>query len=124
MAKTALITGITGQDGAYLAKLLLQKGYSVYGAYRRAASTNFWRIDELGIAGHKNLQLIDFDLTDLGSCLRLIDTAQADEIYNLAAQSFVGMSFEQPAATATITGIGALHLLEAMRLSRSKARFY
>src|SRR5437868_10210536 len=124
MTKTALITGVTGQDGAYLAKLLLEKGYKVYGAYRRAASTNFWRSEELGIIGHDNLKLVDFDLTDIGSCLRLIDAAQPDEIYNLAAQSFVSMSFEQPAATAAITGIGALHLLEAIRLTRSKARFY
>jgi GDPmannose 4,6-dehydratase len=122
--KTALVTGITGQDGAYLAKLLLSKGYRVYGAYRRAASTNFWRNDELGITGHPELKLIDFDLTDLGSCLRLIELAEPTEIYNLAAQSFVGMSFEQPAATAAITGIGPLNLLEAMRLSGSKARFY
>lgn len=124
MMKTALVTGITGQDGSYLAKLLLEKGYRVCGAYRRAASTNFWRNDELGISGHENLRLIDFDLTDLGSCLRLIETSQPDEIYNLGAQSFVGMSFEQPAATASITGIGTLHLLEAMRLCGSKARFY
>jgi GDPmannose 4,6-dehydratase len=122
--KTALITGITGQDGAYLAKLLLSKGYRVYGAYRRAASTNFWRNDELEITGHPELKLVDFDLTDLGSCLRLIEVAEPIEIYNLAAQSFVGMSFEQPAATATITGIGPLNLLEAIRLSGSKARFY
>src|SRR6185369_4823106 len=106
--KSALVTGITGQDGAYLAKLLLGKGYRVYGAYRRAASTNFWRNDELGITGHPNLKLVDFDLTDLGSCLRLVTVTEPDEVYNLAAQSFVGMSFEQPATTAKITGIGAL----------------
>src|SRR6476660_4787785 len=122
--KRALITGITGQDGSYLAKLLLGKDYEVYGAYRRAASTNFWRNDELGISGHPNFRLVDFDLIDLGSCLRLLDVSNPDEIYNLAAQSFVGMSFEQPAATAAITGIGPLNLLEAMRLSGSKARFY
>src|SRR6185369_5005904 len=122
--KSALVTGITGQDGAYLAKLLLGKGYRVYGAYRRAASTNFWRNDELGVTGHPELKLIDFDLTDLGSCLRLIEFSEPTEIYNLAAQSFVGMSFEQPAATAAITGIGPLNLLEAMRLTGSKARFY
>ena len=122
--KSALITGITGQDGAYLAKLLLDKGYSVHGAFRRAASTNFWRTDELGITDHERLKLIDFDLTDLGSCLRLITTTEPDEVYNLAAQSFVGMSFEQPATTAQITGIGPLNLLEAIRLSGSKARFY
>lgn len=122
--KTALITGITGQDGAYLARLLLDHGYSVYGAYRRAASTNFWRNDELGVTGHPNLKLIDFDLTDLGSCLRLVSLTKPDEVYNLAAQSFVGMSFEQPATTAKITGIGALNLLEALRLSGTNARFY
>jgi len=122
--KTALITGITGQDGAYLAKLLLEKGYLVYGAYRRAASTNFWRNDELGITGHANLKLIDFDLTDLGSCLRLLVQTKPDEVYNLAAQSFVGMSFEQPSTTAKITGIGALNLLEGLRLSGVDARFY
>lgn len=122
--KTALITGITGQDGAYLAKLLLGKGYEVFGAYRRAASTNFWRIDELGVTNDPNLKLVDFDLTDLGSCIRLIEAVEPSEIYNLAAQSFVGMSFEQPAATAAITGIGPLNLLEAIRLSGSKARFY
>ncbi len=122
--KTALITGITGQDGAYLAKLLLGKGYKVYGAYRRAASTNFWRTDELRITHHPNFKLVDFDLTDSGSCLRMIQTAQPDEIYNLAAQSFVGMSFDQPAATATITGIGPLHLLEAIRAVNPSIRFY
>lgn len=122
--KTALITGITGQDGAYLAKLLLGHGYLVYGAYRRAASTNFWRNDELGVTGHPNLKLIDFDLTDLGSCMRLMSATKPDEVYNLAAQSFVGMSFEQPATTAKITGIGALNLLEALRLSGIDARFY
>jgi GDPmannose 4,6-dehydratase len=122
--KTAVITGVTGQDGAYLAELLLDKGYKVFGAYRRAASTNFWRMDELGITSHPNLKLVDFDLTDLGSCIRLLQAAQPDEIYNLAAQSFVGMSFDQPAATAAITGIGALHLLEAIRIVDPKIRFY
>lgn len=122
--KIALITGITGQDGAYLAKLLLDKGYKVFGGFRRASSTNFWRIEELGVANDPNLKLVDFDLTDLGSCIRLIEAVQPGEIYNLAAQSFVGMSFEQPAATAAITGIGPLNLLEAIRLSGSKARFY
>ena len=122
--KTALITGVTGQDGAYLTKLLLDKGYNVYGAYRRAASTNFWRTDELGVTHHPRLKLVDFDLTDLGSILRLLDQTRPDEIYNLAAQSFVGMSFEQPTTTGKITGIGALNMLEALRLSGMGARFY
>jgi GDPmannose 4,6-dehydratase len=122
--KTALITGITGQDGAYLAQLLLEKGYRVYGAYRRTSSVNFWRIDELGIAQHANLVLAEYDLTDSGSSLRLLQTSQADEVYNLAAQSFVGVSFDQPITTAKITGLGALNLLEAIRTVNPQARFY
>lgn len=122
--KTALITGITGQDGAYLAQLLLEKGYRVYGAYRRTSSVNFWRIDELGIAQHPNLALAEYDLTDSGSSLRLLQSSQADEVYNLAAQSFVGVSFDQPITTAKITGLGALNLLEAIRTVNPATRFY
>jgi GDPmannose 4,6-dehydratase len=124
MSKTALITGITGQDGAYLAELLLSKGYNVYGTYRRTSSVNFWRIEELGILGHERLHLVEFDLTDPGVCISLVKRARPDEIYNLAAQSFVGVSFEQPTTTAQITGIGALHLLEAVRLLDPSIRFY
>lgn len=120
----AFITGITGQDGAYLAQLLLEKGYRVYGAYRRTSSTNFWRIEELGIQDHPNLQLMEYDLTDLGGSIALVQRVQPDEIYNLAAQSFVAVSFDQPATTAQITGIGALNLLEAVRLVNPKIRFY
>src|SRR4051812_42379996 len=112
--KKALITGITGQDGAYLAQLLLEKGYEVTGTFRRSSSVNFWRIEELGIAAHPNLKLVEFDLTDQSSCLRLMQTAQPDEVYNLAAQSFVGVSFDQPLTTAGITGLGPVHLLEAI----------
>lgn len=122
--KTALITGITGQDGAYLTRLLLDKGYRVYGTYRRTSSVNFWRIEELGVAGHPNLSLVEYDLTDLGCTLRLLEQARVEEVYNLAAQSFVGVSFEQPVTTAKITGIGALHLLEAIRTVDPKIRFY
>lgn len=122
--KRALITGITGQDGAYLAELLLEKGYHVTGTYRRSSSVNFWRIEELGIATHPNLSLVEYDLTDLSSSLRLIQTAEPDEVYNLAAQSFVGVSFEQPIATASITGMGAVHLLEAIRIINPAIRFY
>ncbi|PIT74710.1 GDP-mannose 4,6-dehydratase [Limnohabitans sp. JirII-31] len=122
--KTALITGITGQDGAYLAQLLLEKDYIVYGAYRRTSSVNFWRMDELGVQNHKNLHLVEYDLTDLGANIALVQKVMPDEIYNLAAQSFVGVSFEQPSTTAQITGIGALHLLEAIRLVNTKIRFY
>lgn len=122
--RVALVTGITGQDGAYLAQLLLEKGYKVYGTYRRTSSVNFWRIEELGIQNHPNLHLVEYDLTDLGSNIALIQKAQPDEIYNLAAQSFVGVSFDQPSTTAQITGIGALNLLEAIRLVNPKIRFY
>lgn len=122
--KTALITGITGQDGAYLAKLLLEKGYTVYGTFRRASSVNFWRIASLGVRNHPRLHLVDHDLTDLGGGIRLIDRTQPEEIYNLAAQSFVKLSFDQPVTTAEITGIGAVHLLEAIRTVNTKIRFY
>ena len=122
--KRALITGITGQDGAYLAQLLLQKGYKVFGTYRRTSSVNFWRIEELGIVEHENLELIEYDLTDPAQSIRLLDTTQPDEVYNLAAQSFVGVSFEQPITTAQITGLGALHLLEAIRIVNPKIKFY
>ena len=121
--KKALLTGITGQDGAYLAELLLEKGYEVYGTFRRSSSVNFWRIDELGIQSHPNLHLVEYDLTDLGSSIALVQRVQPDEIYNLAAQSFVGVSFDQPSTTAQITGIGALNLLEAIRLVNRKIRF-
>jgi GDPmannose 4,6-dehydratase len=122
--KIALITGITGQDGAYLAQFLLDKGYSVYGAYRRTSSVNFWRMEELGIQNHENLHLVEYDLTDLGTTIALVQRVKPDEIYNLAAQSFVGVSFDQPSTTSQITGIGALHLLEAIRLINLKIRFY
>jgi GDPmannose 4,6-dehydratase len=122
--KKALITGITGQDGAYLAELLLGKGYEVTGAYRRTSSVNFWRIEELGIQNHAKLKLVEYDLTDLGSTIRLLQAGDFDEIYNLAAQSFVGVSFEQPITTANITALGAVHLLEAIRIVNPKIRFY
>jgi GDPmannose 4,6-dehydratase len=122
--KKAIITGITGQDGAYLAQLLLEKGYTVYGTYRRTSSVNFWRIEELGIQNHPDLHLVEYDLTDLGSSIALVQKVQPDEIFNLAAQSFVGVSFDQPSTTAQITGIGALNLLEAIRLVNPKIRFY
>lgn len=121
---TALITGITGQDGAYLAELLLAKGYTVYGTYRRTSSVNFWRIEELGIANDPNLNLVEYDLTDLGATTRLLQKIDTDEIYNLAAQSFVGVSFDQPVTTGQITGLGVVNLLEAIRLVNAKIRFY
>lgn len=124
ISKVALVTGVTGQDGAYLAELLLEKGYRVYGTYRRTSSVNFWRIEELGIAKHPNLHLVEFDLTDLSSAIRLLESTQAEEVYNLAAQSFVGVSFDQPITTAQITGIGPVNLLEAIRIVNPQIRFY
>ncbi len=121
---TAIITGITGQDGAYLAELLLGKGYQVYGTYRRTSSVNFWRIEELGIDKHPNLHLVEYDLTDLSASIRLLQSTGATEVYNLAAQSFVGVSFDQPVTTAEITGIGPLNLLEAIRIVNPAVRFY
>lgn len=122
--KNVIITGITGQDGAYLAELLLAKGYQVYGTYRRSSSVNFWRLEEVGALGHPHLHLVEYDLTDLGTTIAMVQKVQPDEIYNLAAQSFVGVSFDQPTTTAHITGIGALHILEAIRLVNPKIRFY
>lgn len=122
--KTAIITGITGQDGAYLAELLLSKGYEVYGTYRRTSSVNFWRIEELGIQNNPKLHLEEYDLTDLSGSIRLLTRTGAKEIYNLAAQSFVGVSFEQPITTAQISGLGALNLLETIRIVDPTVRFY
>ena len=121
---TALITGVTGQDGAYLAELLLAKGYTVYGTYRRTSSVNFWRIEELDVANHPNLHLVEYDLTDFGATTRLLQKFDVREIYNLAAQSFVGVSFDQPVATGQITGLGVVNLLEAIRLVDSTIKFY
>ena len=122
--KRAIITGITGQDGAHLAQLLLEKGYQVYGTYRRLSSQNFWRIKDLGVDKHPNLKLVEYDLTDLGATIRLLDECEPDEIYNLAAQSFVGVSFKQPNTTAQITGLGALNILEAIRIVNRNIKYY
>ena len=120
----ALITGISGQDGAYLAKFLLDKGYDVVGTYRRSSTLNLWRLDELGISDHPNLRLVVHDLTDAASCIRVVDSAKPSEIYNLGAQSFVQTSFDQPATTTDITGLGSLHLLEAIRTLDRSIRYY
>jgi GDPmannose 4,6-dehydratase len=122
--KSVIVTGITGQDGAYLALNLLEKGYFVLGGYRRSSSVNFWRLEELGICDHPNLRLKEYDLTDLGCVISLVTEVLPSEIYNLAAQSFVGVSFQQPNTTAQITGLGALNLLEAVRLINPAIRFY
>ncbi len=122
--RTAFITGITGQDGAYLAKLLIDKGYKVVGANPRRSSNgvNFWRLESLGITNDVILE--DCDLADMSSLIRILTKHQPDEIYNLAAQSFVQTSWVQPLLTSQVTGMGAAHVLEAMRLVSPKARFY
>lgn len=121
---TCLITGVTGQDGAYLSQLLLDKGYRVVGMKRRSASSDVVgeRLRWLGILDQ--VELVDADLLDLSSLIRLIQTYQPDEIYNLAAQSFVAESWNQPLLTGHVTGIGAANVLEAMRIARPDARFY
>ncbi|MFX3624797.1 MAG: GDP-mannose 4,6-dehydratase [Ectobacillus sp.] len=120
--KTALITGITGQDGAYLAKLLLEKGYKVYGLIARRSSNTCWRLAFLGI--EKEVELVEGDITDLSSLIRALDQAKPAEVYNLAAQSFVGTSWEQPILTANVTGVGVLNMLEAIRLTDPSIKFY
>src|SRR6185312_2660993 len=120
--KRALITGVTGQDGAYLCKLLLEKGYEVYGAYRRTASSDFWRLAELGVVD--DVQRVPFDLLEEANIIRALEKIRPDEVYNLAAQSFVAVSFEMPVYTAQADALGPLRILEAMRNLQSEARFY
>ena len=122
--KNAIVTGVTGQDGAYLARRLLDRGYKVYGTFRRSSSVNNWRLEELGVLDHPNLSLTEFDLLDQSAAYRLIERAKPEHVYNLAAQSFVGVSFDQPIATAQMTAIGPLQLLEAIRVVNPKVRFY
>jgi len=120
--KKALITGLTGQDGAYLAKFLLEKGYKVYGTYRRLSTPNFWRLQYLGIFDEVNL--ISADLVDSSSVAEAISISEPSEIYHLAAQSFVGASFEQPIATGMVTGLGVTRILEAIRQINPNIKFY
>jgi GDPmannose 4,6-dehydratase len=120
--KTALVTGITGQDGAYLAELLLGKGYRVVGTYRRTSSLDIWRLRYLGIESRVILECMD--LEDLSNQIRVLQKYMPDEVYNLAAQSFVGVSFEQPILTGQVTGLGVANLLEAVRITSPKAKYY
>ena len=122
MSKSALITGITGQDGAYLAQLLLEKGYEVHGLIARRSSDTLWRLRELGIEGE--VRLVSADMIDLSSLVRALENSQATEVYNLAAQSFVATSWEQPLLTAQVTGMAVANILEAVRLANPDARFY
>ena len=122
MPKTALITGVSGQDGAYLSRLLLQKGYRVVGAVRRTAAPRMSRLMELGI--ENDIEPVEFDLTEITNMMRAIERAKPDEIYNLAAQSFVAVSFEQPILTAEVDALGVARLLEAIRTVDPKIRLY
>lgn len=124
MAKTALVTGITGQDGAYLAALLLEKGYEVHGLARRSSTSdvNLSRLDWLGIT--KNVRIVDGNLLDLSGLIRTMRDVKPDEVYNLAAQSFVKSSWQQPILTGQVTGLGVTNVLEAVRLELPEARFY
>ncbi|SKA32961.1 GDP-mannose 4,6-dehydratase [Consotaella salsifontis] len=123
-AKRAFVSGVTGQDGAYLVRLLLSKGYKVAGGYRRTSAQTFWRLRELGVDTHENLTLVEHDLTDLGSNIRAIAAFEPDEIYNLAGQSFVAVSFKEPTTTAQISALGALQMLEASRIVNPRIRIY
>lgn len=122
MKKTAFITGITGQDGAYLAEFLLEKGYHVVGGFRRLSTLNFSRLDELGI--REKIKLVETDMLDASNLIRAVQEVKPDEIYNLAAQSFVAHSFKNPILTGNITGLGVTNLLEAIRIVNPGIRFY
>jgi GDPmannose 4,6-dehydratase len=122
--KNAVVTGITGQDAAYLAQLLLDKGYLVFGTYRSSGGRDFWRIEELGIRNHANLRLLEFEAVDLRTCQRLLELTRANEIYNLAGQSSAVTSLAEPVGTAQANGMGVLYLLEAIRLFGRSTRFF
>ena len=120
--KKALVTGITGQDGCYLAKLLLLKGYRVFGAQRRNTGKRYWRLEELGITDQ--VEFVDIDLSEPYNIEKVIDTVKPDEFYNLAAQSFVGLSFEQPQVTTITNSLGVLNILEVLRNKHPNIKFY
>ena len=120
--KIALVTGITGQDGAYLANLLLNKGYKVYGTYRRSSSLNLWRLEELGILD--SIELVSLELLEKSNIERVLRLVKPNEVYNLAAQSFVSMSFENPIYTVQVDAIGVLKILESIRMIDKKIKFY
>ena len=122
--KKAIITGVGGQDGAYLARYLIDLGYEIYGGYRRAVSPNFWRLNELGLLNEPNFHLVEFELTDPFNILSVVNKIRPEELYNLAAQSFVGVSFKEPFHTANATGIGTLNILEAIKTVDKSIKFY
>lgn len=123
MARTALVTGITGQDGAYLSRFLLDKGYCVFGAFRRGASLSLWRLNELGVT-EADIEFIPFELLEYANLRRAIEQTAPDEIYNLGAQSFVGISFEQPLFTTDVNALGVTRMLEAIREVNPAIKFY
>ena len=120
--KKALVTGITGQDGAYLAKLLVEKGYKVYGGHRKTSTPNYWRLHSLDI--FNKVEFIPYDLLDSASISEILKISDPDEVYNTAAQSFVGTSFEQPLYTFDVTGSGAIRLLEEIKRLGKNIKFY
>jgi GDPmannose 4,6-dehydratase len=122
--RRAVVTGVTGQDGAYLCQFLLEQGYKVFGTFRQSNSPNWWRLVYLGVLGHKDLKLIEFDITDSDAAMSLVREADPDEFYNLAAQSFVDLSFKHPAMTGNVTGLGVVNILEALRRLKPSCRFY
>ena len=122
--KKAIITGVGGQDGAYLARYLIDLGYEIYGGYRRAVSPNFWRLNELGLLNEPNFHLVEFELTDPFNILSVVNKIRPEEIYNLAAESFVGVSFKEPFHPANATGIGTLRTLEAIKTVDKSIKFY
>jgi len=122
--KRAVVTGITGQDAAYLSELLLNKGYLVYGTYRSSSGRDFWRVRELGVSNHENLRLVEFQATDLVACQRLLEMTDADEFYNLGGQSSAVTSRIEPLETAQANGMAVMYLLEAIRLSKPSIRFF
>ena len=123
MARTALVTGITGQDGAYLSRFLLDKGYRVFGAFRRGASLSLWRLNELGVT-EADIEFVPFELLEYANIRRVIEVTAPDEIYNLGAQSFVGISFEQPLFTTEVNALGVTRVLEAVREVNPSIKFY
>lgn len=122
MAKRAFITGITGQDGAYLAKFLVEKGYKVYGGYRRSSTRNFWRLHYLDVK--KDIELVPMDLLDQTSIIMALRKTEPHEVYNLAAQSFVGVSFDEAISTGEISGLGVTRMLDSIRIVNPEIRFY
>lgn len=120
--KKAFITGVTGQDGAYLAQILLEKGYKVYGGIRRTSTKDLWRLNRLGITG--DVEFIDFELLEQSNIIKMIQKIQPDAFYNLAAQSFVGVSFSQPVYTSQATGLSVMYILDAIKEFSPQTKFY